>query len=203
MRKTRRQILKLVSEKLKPEVLDSQNDFPFRDGDSYVATIVVSDYFRKLGSYAVAYQHTEDGEIVYLECDPASSELSNQQEAYVLAAHQIVRSAARNAVIELQSSSTYIVDGVETSRHDWSRNGWKKTNGKPIAYPDLWKEIDTTIKDKALNVSPIHIPKSLGEKHPVFTILKSFAVTGRTMHEGDPGLDFTEESDREQSRDDQ
>ncbi|MEY9605314.1 ribonuclease HI [Bradyrhizobium japonicum] len=196
MRKTKQRILSLVSDKVRPEEVNATNIFPFVEGDSYIATIVVSDSRTKFSSFAVAQQHTEDGDIVDLACSPATNEFSNQQEAYVLGALNIVSRAPRRAVIEVQTSSSYIVDGITKGRLSWSRNDWKKTDGKPIAYAEFWKGIDAAIKEKVLDVSATHIPKALADNHPVFIILKSFAETGRSMHKGDASINFAEEDDQ-------
>ena len=43
--------------------------------------------------------------------------------------------------ITLCADSKYLLNGVETWMHKWTKNGWKRKDGKPVQNVDLWKEI--------------------------------------------------------------
>ncbi|VDB83116.1 unnamed protein product [Peniophora sp. CBMAI 1063] len=41
----------------------------------------------------------------------------------------------------------YVVIGITTLVWKWKKNGWRKSNGKPVANIDLWKRLIASIED--------------------------------------------------------
>jgi ribonuclease HI len=76
---------------------------------------------------------------------------NNRMEMRALIEALKVAPPARKCTIH--TDSMYCVDGANTWRHAWERNGWKrgkKANSLPVKNPDLWKEIAALMKAKPL-----------------------------------------------------
>lgn len=41
----------------------------------------------------------------------------------------------------IYTDSSYVQNGCSTWVHSWARNGWKKSDGKPILNLELWKKV--------------------------------------------------------------
>jgi len=171
----------LLSELLKPE--PDSDDFPFQNGQAFVATLVASDDRATRGAFAVGYRASEnDVELVYLDAAPASASTSTQQEASVLAVHKIVHQATSMANVLIETSNDYIVKSVNTYRLDWRKNNWKNKKGDSVAYAPLWREIDGLIVQKALEIKSHHIPSEDAKRNKIMIILKELALSGREHH---------------------
>ena len=65
--------------------------------------------------------------------------------------------------VTLYTDSMYVIRGV-TAVNDWKANGWRLSNGKPVANKDLWEELQhfmTTIPHKVIFE---HVPAHSGNK---------------------------------------
>lgn len=49
--------------------------------------------------------------------------------------------------IKLISDSTYVVEGINSWRHNWKRHGWRKKAKSPrcVKNADLWRELDALV----------------------------------------------------------
>ena len=47
--------------------------------------------------------------------------------------------------VEIVSNNAYIIDGLGKYLLVWRSNGWKKADGKPIAYKELWQQVDALL----------------------------------------------------------
>ncbi len=47
----------------------------------------------------------------------------------------------RDLPINIYSDSRYVIDGIEKYCHNWVKNGWKKSDKKPVENKDLWQEL--------------------------------------------------------------
>ena len=47
--------------------------------------------------------------------------------------------------IEVISNNKYIIEGLGKYLITWSRNGWRKTDGSPIAHKALWQQLDAML----------------------------------------------------------
>ena len=176
-----------VGKILQPEFLTS-DEFPFREGDNFTATITASDHRATLGAYAVGYQEDDGGQIVWLVCAPASRRDSSHQEAFVAGAVEVVTQAPKFAKLTVQTVSEYIVRGINEWRFGWKRNGWKNNKGKTPEYVDLWKKIDAQIRRKKLEVVATHIRSEDTAKGALLETLKGFAASSRWHHRGAPSV---------------
>lgn len=47
--------------------------------------------------------------------------------------------------ILVTTDSQYVKNGIQSWIHNWKRNGWKNSTGKPVKNDDLWKVLDTLV----------------------------------------------------------
>lgn len=53
-----------------------------------------------------------------------------------------IENTISDAIVILYSDSKYVVDGMTKWINGWKRNGWKKSDKKPVENMDLWQELD-------------------------------------------------------------
>ena len=81
------------------------------------------------------YRHTTNNRMELMACIAALSEL-----------------ATCKAKISLFSDSSYVVNGITKGwARSWKRNGWVKSDGKPVVNVDLWQDLLGLVED--LNVT--------------------------------------------------
>ena len=51
----------------------------------------------------------------------------------------------RTTVGELTTDSSYVKDGITKWIHNWKKNGWRKSNRKPVENKDLWERLDSAV----------------------------------------------------------
>ena len=47
--------------------------------------------------------------------------------------------------VEIISNNAYIIDGLGKYLLVWRNNGWRKSDGKPIAHKELWQQVDALL----------------------------------------------------------
>lgn len=52
---------------------------------------------------------------------------------------------ADHANVTVYTDSAYARNGCREWRHNWKRNGWRKSNKKPVENADLWQELDALL----------------------------------------------------------
>ncbi len=63
----------------------------------------------------------------------------------LLAAICALEALKREARAELTTDSSYVKDGITKWIHNWKRNGWRKSNKKPVENRDLWERLDKAV----------------------------------------------------------
>lgn len=63
----------------------------------------------------------------------------------LLAAICAMEALKREARAELTTDSSYVKDGITKWIHNWKRNGWRKSNKKPVENRDLWERLDKAV----------------------------------------------------------
>ena len=63
----------------------------------------------------------------------------------LLAAIYAIEALKRSTKAELTTDSNYVRDGITKWIHNWKRNGWKKSNKKPVENRDLWERLDKAV----------------------------------------------------------
>ena len=77
-------------------------------------------------------------------CDIEHNTTNNRMELYsaISGLNQIKKN---NYKIFVTMDSQYVVDGYNIWSLEWRKNGWKKSDGKPIENQALWETLITTI----------------------------------------------------------
>ncbi len=52
----------------------------------------------------------------------------------------------RPTTIHVHTDSQYVQKDISQWIHNWKRNGWRKTDKKPVKNADLWQTLDTLTK---------------------------------------------------------
>ncbi|KAF7718359.1 Uncharacterized protein PECH_001046 [Penicillium ucsense] len=65
--------------------------------------------------------------------------------------------------VVIKSESEYLVKGATEWLAKWKENGWKKSNGQPVANVELWRVIDAVLKqlEYDINVKFWNVPREL------------------------------------------
>lgn len=101
-----------------------------------------------IGGWAASIRMIENGETKKrLISDSVASTTNNQMElcAAIAALRWVTRTQL--APIAIFSDSKYLIDGMARWLPGWIANGWKKSNGKPVANQELWRELHSLIKE--------------------------------------------------------
>lgn len=53
---------------------------------------------------------------------------------------------ADHATVTIYTDSAYARNGCQDWRHKWKRNGWRKSDKKPVENADLWQELDVLLE---------------------------------------------------------
>jgi ribonuclease HI len=69
-----------------------------------------------------------------------SETTNNRME--LMAVIEGLRSLTRGCVIELNTDSKYVLQGINDWIVNWKKNGWKTAAKKPVKNVDLWQQLD-------------------------------------------------------------
>ncbi|MDT8318830.1 MAG: ribonuclease HI [bacterium] len=73
------------------------------------------------------------------------SKLTTNNRMELLAAICAIEALNRTTVGELTTDSSYVKDGISKWIHNWKKNGWRKSNRKPVENKDLWERLDRAV----------------------------------------------------------
>jgi ribonuclease HI len=57
-----------------------------------------------------------------------------------------LRALNRSCLIEVNTDSKYVMQGINDWMHKWKRNGWKTAAKKPVKNIDLWQQLDDEVQ---------------------------------------------------------
>jgi ribonuclease HI len=60
----------------------------------------------------------------------------------LMAAIMALEALNRACEVELHTDSQYVRGGVTGWIHNWTRNGWRTADKKPVKNDDLWRRLD-------------------------------------------------------------
>jgi len=63
----------------------------------------------------------------------------------LLAAISALEALKRASKAELTTDSSYVKDGITKWIHNWKKNGWRKSNKKPVENRELWERLDKAV----------------------------------------------------------
>ena len=92
--------------------------------------------------------------------------------------------------LHLLCDSQYVINSVTKWRHGWKRNGWRKSDNKPVLNVDLIKEIDAEIAGRKVSFEWVkgHAGHVLNEK--VDHLAREAATAFQNQHSFTPGPGF-------------
>lgn len=65
----------------------------------------------------------------------------------LMAAIMALESLTRSVEVEVTTDSVYVKNGISSWIAKWKQNGWKTANRKPVKNVDLWKRLDTAVRE--------------------------------------------------------
>jgi ribonuclease HI len=73
----------------------------------------------------------------------AAEETQTNNRAEMQAACTALNQAKASNInkVAIYSDSKYVVNGMNTWRHNWAKNNWNKSNGKTVCNKDKWKQL--------------------------------------------------------------
>lgn len=125
------------------EYLDERDINIYTDGSSYNGPRRGGMGIRFVTTDQAGLEHTEDYPL------PGYDGATNQQmelRAPIEALRAVVRGRAPVQKREYRrivffTDSQYVVNGYDSARFNWPRDGWMTRDGNPVANADLWKEL--------------------------------------------------------------
>ena len=65
----------------------------------------------------------------------------------LLAPIEALKTLKKKSKVEIITDSKYVKLGITEWIHNWKKNGWKTSNKKEVKNIDLWKQLDSLVKD--------------------------------------------------------
>ena len=65
----------------------------------------------------------------------------------LLAPIEALKTLKKNSKVEIITDSKYVKLGITEWIHNWKMNGWQTSNKKEVKNIDLWKQLDSLVKD--------------------------------------------------------
>ena len=65
----------------------------------------------------------------------------------LLAPIEALKTLQKNSKVEIITDSKYVKLGITEWIHNWKMNGWQTSNKKEVKNIDLWKQLDSLVKD--------------------------------------------------------
>jgi len=63
----------------------------------------------------------------------------------LLAAISALEAIKRPEIVDLNTDSVYMRDGITKWIHGWKRNGWRTADKKPVKNVDLWQRLEAAV----------------------------------------------------------
>jgi ribonuclease HI len=71
--------------------------------------------------------------------------LTTNNRMEITAAIEGLRAIKESCEVEVVTDSEYVKNGITQWIHNWKRNGWKRSDKKPVLNSDLWQELDEEV----------------------------------------------------------
>jgi ribonuclease HI len=92
------------------------------------------------GGWAAILRHGDHTREMF-GCAPLTT--NNRME--LTAAIEGLRAVKESCEVEVVTDSEYVKNGITQWIHAWKRNGWKRSDKKPVLNVDLWQELDEEV----------------------------------------------------------
>lgn len=77
-------------------------------------------------------------------CGGEAMTTNNRME--LMGAISALETLTRPCTVALHTDSQYLRQGITAWIHGWKKNGWKTADRKPVKNEELWKRLDTALK---------------------------------------------------------
>ncbi|MEM8805316.1 MAG: ribonuclease HI [Cyanobacteria bacterium P01_G01_bin.38] len=89
----------------------------------------------------------EDGSCHELGGGETSTTNNRMEMQAAIASLQLLVDSDYAQPVELHTDSEYLKKGITQWIQGWKRKGWKNSAGKPVLNQDLWKQLDTLVRE--------------------------------------------------------
>ncbi|WP_439497081.1 ribonuclease HI [Bosea sp. (in: a-proteobacteria)] len=72
--------------------------------------------------------------------------LTTNNRMELMGAISALETLTRPCAVALHTDSQYLRQGITSWIHGWKKNGWKTADRKPVKNEELWKRLDTALK---------------------------------------------------------
>ncbi len=93
------------------------------------------------GGWAVILRYNSRAREIF-GCEPLTT--NNRME--LTAAIQGLRAVKEPCEVEVVTDSEYVKNGITQWIHAWKRNGWKRSDKRPVLNVELWRELDEEVR---------------------------------------------------------
>lgn len=69
----------------------------------------------------------------------------------LMGAISALETLTRPCTVALHTDSQYLRQGITAWIHGWKKNGWKTADRKPVKNEELWKRLDTALKQHKID----------------------------------------------------
>jgi len=92
------------------------------------------------GGWAVILRHGAHAREIF-----GHAPLTTNNRMELTAAIQGLCAVKEPCEVEVVTDSEYVKNGITQWIHAWKRNGWKRSDKKPVLNVDLWQELDEEV----------------------------------------------------------
>ena len=64
--------------------------------------------------------------------------------------------------LDVYTDSQFLVDAQERWVQEWEKNGWQKSDGRPVVNREELQSLNQNIRDSGMDVRFLHIPAHAG-----------------------------------------
>ena len=93
------------------------------------------------GGWAVILRHGTHAREIF-----GHAPLTTNNRMELTAAIQGLCAVKEPCEVEVVTDSEYVKNGITQWIHAWKRNGWKRSDKKPVLNVDLWQELDEEVR---------------------------------------------------------
>jgi len=93
------------------------------------------------GGWAVILRHGAHAREIF-----GHAPLTTNNRMELTAAIQGLCAVKEPCEVEVVTDSEYVKNGITQWIHAWKRNGWKRSDKKPVLNVDLWQELDEEVR---------------------------------------------------------
>jgi len=101
----------------------------------------------------------QNNEVTYSDADFNTLTTNNKMElsAVIFGLEHLLKMHPETKAISVHTDSAYTMNAMKDWVHNWRKNDWKKSNGKPIENPELIKRLYQLCYESGLNINWVKV----------------------------------------------